>query len=317
MNIQTGEAELTVEQTVPEEKPAAERRQRRVLLGVVLAALAGVGYGTQAPLIKLAYNNGANVSTMLSLRFFIAMITVWVLLITFRVPLRQPPRKVGLLLLLGLIFITNSLFFYLAVAEMAVGTATLVVYCFPALVVLWSILFFKERLGKWRMIALVLSLAGCLLTVDPVAAFGAAAGFSWLGALFAFGSAFSNSWYMMIAAHYGRGVPGMVAAGYGLPVTTAGFVGWSVLSGQLRFDMSPAAWACCLAIGLLTAFSIVVYLIGISLAGPSRSAMTSTTEPAVVVLLSFLILGEELSLIKLAGGALILSAVILLSRRNK
>jgi drug/metabolite transporter (DMT)-like permease len=293
-----------------------ETANRRVLLGVILMALAGVAYGCQAPLIKIAYANGGNSTSMLTLRFFIAMIGVWSLILIQRksLPLRQPPRRVAFLFFLGALFITNSLFFYLAVAQMEASSATLLVYCFPALVVLWSVLIFKEPVNRVRLVALALSLLGCALTVDPVAALGAAAGFSWLGALYALGSAFSNSWYMVLAGHFGRGIPGLVSAGYGIPITTLGFFIWGIVGNSLQFNMTPVGWICCLAIGLLTAFAIACTLIGLTLAGPSRGAMTITTEPVVTVMLGFLLLGEELSLVKLAGGGLILTAIFLLSR---
>jgi len=291
-----------------------EAPDKRAVLGVILMALTGVGYGIQAPLIKLAYNNGATSSTMLVLRFSIAALAVWILLLGRRTPMHLPTRKKALSLLLGALFITNSLFFYLALTFMEVGTATLLVYCFPALVVLWSTLIFKEPLSRGRLLALLLSLLGCALTVDPWAILGTAVGFSWVGALLSFGSAFSNSWYTTLAGHFGRGVPGMVSAGYGLPVTAVGFWIWGLIGGGLKFDMSLAAWAFCLTIGLLTIFCVVAGLIGLSLAGSSRGAVAITTEPAVVVLLGILLLGEEMSLIKLAGGVLILTAVVILSR---
>lgn len=308
--------EISEDQT--NSKTMEKLADKKILLGIGLMALAGIIYGTQGPLIKWAYANGTNVTTMLTLRFAIALVGVWGLLLIQRrrLPLRQPPRKLAFLFFLGALFITNSLFYYLAIQQMEIGTTTLLVYCFPALVVLWSVLIFKEPINRLRIIALLLSLLGCALMVDPVAALGAASGFSLLGAVFALGSAFSNSWYMVLAGHFGRGVPGLVAAGYGLPVTTLGFFLWGVVAGSLQFNMPPAAWACCLAIGLLTAVAIACTLVGLTLAGPSRGAMTITTEPAVGVLLGVVLLGEDLSLIKFVGGALIISAIFLLSRRT-
>jgi drug/metabolite transporter (DMT)-like permease len=318
MNKHTIYPELTSDTALLEvERPHLETANRRIVLGVIMMALAGVAYGFQAPLIKWAYANGVNAPTMLTLRFTIATVGVWALLLVQRVPLRQPPRKVGLLLFLGGLYITNSLFYYLAMPLMAAGTVTLLIYSFPALVVLWSTLIFKEPLGKVKLIALALSLLGCILTVDPVAVLGATAGFSLLGALYSIGSGVSNSWYMVLAGHYGRNIPGLVAAAYGLPVTAAGYILWDLIGGGFQMAMSPAGWACCLAIGLATAFAIVASLIGLSLAGPSRGAMTSTTEPAVVVLLGILLLGEELSLVKLVGGVLIMTAIVLLSRSDR
>ncbi len=283
-------------------------------LGIGLCAISGISYGFQALLAKLAYSNGGNVSTMLTLRFTIAALGVWGLVALLRPPLRQPRSTLLGLGFLGSLFVTNSLFFYLALQEMAAGTATLLVFSFPALVVVWSVLFFKERLKLARGVALVMALLGCALTIDPLAALASGQNFSWLGTLFALGSAFSNSFYVLLSGKFGRGVPGLVAAAWGVPITAGIFAAWGLLSGNFQANMTPLGWACCLAIGLMTAFSIGAFLTGIQLIGPSRASITATTEPATTVLISIFFLSEPASLIKLAGGALIIGAVILLSK---
>src|SRR5207248_181172 len=141
------------------------------------------------------------------------------------------------------------------------------------------VLFFKERLGPPRLIALALALVGCVLTVDPLAMLTSSQTFSWLGALFAFGSAFSNSIYIVLSSKFGKGLPGLVMAAVSVPITALAFLGWCVYSGEFQFQMSPVAWLCCLGIGVLTAFALASYLTGIQLIGPSQAAITSTTEP--------------------------------------
>jgi drug/metabolite transporter (DMT)-like permease len=46
--------------------------------------------------------------------------------------------------------------------------------------------------------------------------------------------------------------------------------------------------------------------------GPSEAAILSTFEPVVTVVLAFFALGERLTPLQLAGGALVLAAVVLL-----
>jgi drug/metabolite transporter (DMT)-like permease len=49
--------------------------------------------------------------------------------------------------------------------------------------------------------------------------------------------------------------------------------------------------------------------------GPSNASILSTFEPPVTVVLAFLVFGEHLGAVQLAGGALVLSAVVLLQAR--
>jgi drug/metabolite transporter (DMT)-like permease len=59
-----------------------------------------------------------------------------------------------------------------------------------------------------------------------------------------------------------------------------------------------------------------MFFAGLSRIGPSRAAIVSTLEPAVTVALAAVILQENITLEQLAGGALILAAVIVLQVRR-
>jgi drug/metabolite transporter (DMT)-like permease len=252
---------------------------------------------------------------MLTIRFVVATLGIWGMVFLLHPPMRQPPATLGKLGFLGLLFVTNSLTYYMSLQELSADTACLLVFSFPALVVIWSAFFFKERLNKVRSLALVLALAGCALTVDPMAALAPGHNFSWLGVSLALGSALSNSFYVLLSGRFGRGVPGLVVAAWGAPVTASIFSIWAFSSGQFQFQLPLLAWICCIAIGLGTALGICFFLKGIQLIGPSQASITSTTEPATTVLISILLMGEPASPVKLAGGVIIISAVVLLSRR--
>jgi len=55
-------------------------------------------------------------------------------------------------------------------------------------------------------------------------------------------------------------------------------------------------------------------LAGLKRVGPTDASMLSTLEPVVTVILAAEVLGERLRPLSLAGGALILAAVLLLAQ---
>ena len=295
---------------------AADDRARWI--GAGLVTLAGISLGVQSVLAKEAYAGGASVPTVLAVRFAVATLAVWAVAVAarrrgWRAPLRQPPRRALGFAVLGLLFVTNALFAYLALERLPASTTTLLVFVFPALVVLWSRLFFGEPLGRLKVACLALALAGCVLIVDPAAAFGDGARLSWPGILLAAGSALSNSWYATLAGPIGRGTPGLTVAAYSLPVTAVCFGAGLVALGGLSSGVTAAGWLSCLAIGALAGLSIACLLAGIGRIGPSRAAIVSTSEPAAAVVLGAVLLGESLTPIALLGGACVVAAIALLS----
>jgi len=63
-----------------------------------------------------------------------------------------------------------------------------------------------------------------------------------------------------------------------------------------------------------TLAAITWFFAGLKRIGPTRASTLSTVEPAVTVALAAIFLGERISAVQMAGGALILAAVVLLAR---
>lgn len=299
---------------------AGERR--RTLIGIGATVIAGMLFGVQGILGKYTFDSGANVPTLLMFRFLMASLVIWLLLgvLVARkkvTGLRQPLPRLAGFGLLGLLWISNSLFYFLALELLPASTNSLLVFVYPALVVLWSVLFFKEKLTGLKVTALAMALGGCFLTVDPVAALAVASGFSLVGAILSLTSALSNSWYVILAGRIGPQVSGIIKAAYSLPITAFCFTLYVIVTANFSGNMSAWGWILCLVIGGLTGISIYLFLIGVGLIGPSRTAIISTSEPATTVILGAIILSESLSFVKLVGSLFIFTAIIILSRPKK
>ncbi|MDQ3328526.1 MAG: DMT family transporter [Chloroflexota bacterium] len=294
---------------------------RRRWLGTLAVALASVSFGVQGVLAKYAYAGGASVPTVLATRFLFATLILWAIPVfrpsIRRTHLRLPRGRALGAAILGAIFVTNSLFYFLALDLLPASTAVMLVFVFPALVALWARIFLGERLSRPQLAALGLALLGCVLTVDPRAALVLGAGVSWLGVLWALGSAFSNSWYVLLAAVFGRGLAPLTLALYSVPLTMLGFCAYLVFDGGPSPNITPWGWTSAVSLGILTGLAIYAYLIGVGLIGPSRAAVVATAEPVTTVVLGVLLLSEALTPPKIVGAACIVAAITLLNRARE
>jgi drug/metabolite transporter (DMT)-like permease len=66
-----------------------------------------------------------------------------------------------------------------------------------------------------------------------------------------------------------------------------------------------------------TVVAVSAFFAGLRRVGPSEAAILSTFEPVVTVALAYAVLGERLTPAQLAGGALVLAAVVLLQLRPR
>ena len=94
---------------------------------------------------------------------------------------------------------------------------------------------------------------------------------------------------------------------------TATFAVAGVVTGSLDFALPAEAWLWLVLLALVsTVVAVSAFFAGLRRVGPSEAAILSTFEPVVTVVLAFFVLGERLTPPQLAGGALVLAAVILL-----
>jgi drug/metabolite transporter (DMT)-like permease len=97
---------------------------------------------------------------------------------------------------------------------------------------------------------------------------------------------------------------------------------WTVgaLDGGLDTGLSTHAWLDIAGIVLVsTVLPITAFLAGLQRVGPSTTSILSCFEPVVTVSLAMVLYGERLGPAQLAGGALVLAAVVVLQakvRRN-
>jgi drug/metabolite transporter (DMT)-like permease len=63
-----------------------------------------------------------------------------------------------------------------------------------------------------------------------------------------------------------------------------------------------------------TVLAVALFLVGVQRLGPVRASVYSTLEPATTLVLAAVLLGEQVTPLRVVGGALILGAVVLLAR---
>jgi drug/metabolite transporter (DMT)-like permease len=138
-----------------------------------------------------------------------------------------------------------------------------------------------------------------------------------LGAALALCAAVVYSTYILVSdTVVGRMRPtvlsALVCSGAAVSLT----VGSTVL-GQLRpadVTLGGWGWLACLAV-VSTVGAICLFFAGLKRVGPTSASILATVEPLVTVLLAFLVFGEKLGPLQLAGGTLILAAVLALNAR--
>lgn len=295
---------------VPPAPPPGRSSRARTATGVLCIVLSALAFGSMAVFARHAYASGVDTPTLLLLRFSIAGALLWLVISVRRSAL---PRREGLAVLAGMGAIGyagQAFSFFTALTLGSAGLAALLLYLYPALVALLSRVVLRHPLSPLQLGAIAMALAGCALTV------GRAVDGTPLAVFFGLLAAFIYAAYILTGSRLPAG--GSATAGAAVVISSAAAVyGAVALVRGVRLPGSAGGWLAVLAIALVsTAMAIALFLEGLERLGPVRASVYSTLEPAFTLVLAAAFLGERLTVPRIAGGGLILAAVVLLARAD-
>lgn len=281
------------------------------LLGIFLICISAVSFGAMPIFTKLAYQTGTNPTSILFLRFGIAALIMHAYIWLSGMSYPRGPAVFYLFLMGAIGYMGQSFCYFTALTKIPAGLVAILLYLYPALVTIWCMLFLKEAITKQKLIALILALTGTALVIDIQFSTDI------LGILLGFGSAIIYSVYIVAGSKVLRDIEAFPASA--IIITSAGMVYAGLVAFQgLKLPQTYMGWSMTLAIAVIsTLVAIVTFFAGLKRIGAVNASMISTLEPPVTVALAILFLDERLTLIKLLGGLLIISAAVILAKNEK
>jgi drug/metabolite transporter (DMT)-like permease len=279
-------------------------------MGPLLCLLSAAAFGAMAIFGKLAYDAGVGIGDLLLLRFAFAAAALLAIAAGMGA-FRGVSRRSALAALgMGAIgYATQSGLFFGALERMDASLLALVLYVYPALVLAGAVVLGRERATARRVVALVVASAGTALVLA-----GAASGaLDALGTAMAFGAAVAYTAYILTGDRVVAGVSPVALAALVCTGATVTFGVAALVRGgpELGFGAEGFAWIGAIAL-VSTVGAILAFFAGLARVGPSAASILSTLEPVVTVGLAAAAFGESLTAVQLAGGALVLAAVVVM-----
>lgn len=281
------------------------------LLGQFKILLSSIGFGSMAIFARFAYAEGVSTPTLLFLRFALAACLLLPWCLAKGLPWPRGRSLLVLCLMGSLGYAGMAACYFTGLHYASAGTVSLLLYLFPAIVLVLSTLIFKEPFTRRRLLATSLAIAGLIITV------GQQLSAKPLGLALGLASAVIYSLYILAGSRLTRGGHPLTSACVVVMSAAACYGGWVLLDG-FNGPHSAFSWAAIFGIAVLgTVAALALFLSGLESTGATQASLIATAEPVVTILLAWLFLGEALTLSQAVGGALILLAVVLISRESR
>jgi len=294
--------------------------------GYTLALLSAAVLSTTAILIRYLTQTYALPALVLAFwrDGFVTLTLLLVLALGRPRLLRADPRQRRYYLAYGLVLAVFNGMWTLAVALNGAAVATVLGYSSTAFAALLGWWLLKERLGWVKLLAVALSMAGCVLVsgaLDPAAwrtnALGILSG-TLSGLCFAFYS-------LMGSAAVKRGMNAWTTLLYTFGAATGILLLCNLLVGRWLpgaaarpadvFWLGPAldGWGVLflLAAGP-TALGFGLYNLSLAHVSSSVANLITTMEPVFTTMIAYVLLDERLSRVQVAGSLMIMAAVVLM-----
>ena len=271
---------------------------------------------------RLAFNHGTDVGTAVVVRSGVTAL-VLALLLWRQAPSNTPsPRQWRMLLLAGLLVGVQSLCVYSSVARLPVALALLAFNTFPIFAGLWAWLLYRQKPARTLLLAMPVLLAGLALALDVMGAasgLGARAQWQQIGAglAFALAAAASFGLVLILTQHEVAGVDARLRTATTMALACGVALALVSAQGSWQLPQSDTGWLGLILLTVLYGTGITVLLAVLPRLGVVGNSPILNIEPVVALMLAWLLLGQTIAPIQIAGGLIVVATVMALGLRKR
>jgi drug/metabolite transporter (DMT)-like permease len=277
--------------------------------GLALVAAAAVCFGFLGVFVRIAYDEGANVSGVVALRALAFLPFGLVLLAGRRAAERRRAARRVAAPLAGMVAgaAVAQIAYLAAVDRMAPALVTLVLYVYPALTVLGSSALGWTRLEGLTVLAIVATMGGVALTVglpdggvDPV------------GVLLALANGVAVAVFFLSAQPAVRATGAVTSLGVSGGVVGALLLPGSFLVAGPELPTSAAGLAALAGLAVVsTALAALLQLAGVRRLGSAAGSLVASLEIVTIVAAGAAVFGDPLTAGVVGGSALVIGGAVL------
>lgn len=279
-------------------------------------------FGANHVAARVAFNNGLDVATAVTVRSLVTSAVVALLVLLQGVSRALSGRDVRVLLAVSALVAIQSLCLYASVARLPVALALLTFNTYPMWTAFFAWLIYRHRPERAVLIAIPLLLLGLALALDVLgAASGLGATGQWarigVGVAFALVAASTFGVVLALTQHEIAHVDGRLRT-----TVTMGVVGVLALlavgaQGGFHWPQAAAGWW---GLALLTFFYGTAFTIMFTLLprlGVVGGSPIMNVEPVAALILAWAVLDQAIAPLQLAGALLVVGTVMALGLRKR
>lgn len=282
---------------------------KNAIIGYPAGIITGITYGLNPLFAVPLMNNGASIESILFFRYTFAVVLLAAFLILTRQSFWITARQAGVLLALGLLYTSSSIFLFEAYNYIASGLATTLIFLYPVLVAI--IMVFLRVVPSWPVwLSIAATFGGVIIMTQG----SGGDSLNPIGIAMSLGSALVYALFIVIINRSKAiaQISNTLLTFYSLTV------GAIVFLGKIFFSDAPISagittggdWLNLAGLALLpTIVSTATLAIATRNIGATKASVLGVFEPITAILIGTLMFGEPLTTNILLGISIAIVAV--------
>lgn len=272
-----------------------KKLSKAALVGYPAGIITGIAYGLNPLFGMPLINNGAAIESILFFRYAFAVVILGAFLWLTKQSFKITAKQAGVLLILGLLYTSSSIFLFEAYNYIASGLATTLIFLYPVLVAI--IMAFLRVVPSWPVwLAIAATFGGVLVMTQG----SGDEGTNPIGIVLSLGSALVYALFIVIINRSKAiaKISNTLLTFYALMVGATLFLGMILLSDTAMTTgiEGGAAWLNLIGLALLpTIVSTATLAIAIRNIGATKASVLGVFEPITAILVGTLMFGEPLT----------------------
>lgn len=290
---------------------------KNAIIGYPAGIITGITYGLN-PLFALPMiKEGASVESILFFRYAISVILLGAFLFLSRQSFRITGKQAGILLILGLLYTSSSIFLFDAYKYIASGLATALIFLYPVLVAI--IMVFLKVVPSWPVwLSIFLTFAGVAIMTQS----DSSQAISPIGILLSLGGALVYAMFIVIINHSKtiKNISNSLLTFYALSVGAVVFFIKILMSDKeitagLENNM---IWVNLIGLAILpTIVSTAMLAVATRNIGATKASVLGVFEPITAILIGAFVFGEQITTNIIVGILISMAAVTFMIAKTK
>jgi drug/metabolite transporter (DMT)-like permease len=278
---------------------------------VILVLLAAVMWGLTGLFSINLKQMGFTATEMSTIRSFLSLIIAGVVFFIKDRNIFKIHSLKDLAILTVTCFFGYTIFivaYVVAVNETSMAVACVLMYTFPAFIILFSAIFLKEKVTKKKIAVMLMVFVGCVMVSGIFD--GEVRNFTTFGLLCGLFSGISFAFYSMASKALMKKYSTETILFYMFVISSVFFIFTGHPTQVVAKTTQHGAWGWMISFALAISFvPYIIYLKGLTVISASEAGIIASIEPIVSTIAGILLFGESINLLKVCGIAVVVIAI--------